>query len=318
MSAYEAGNIAQANSMANQANSIREFGNVGDIFELKNDAQKGGSFASIFVPLGTLVKAPAAAAKGMRAAKTVDAVADTTKVADSAADANKASNAADTTNDVTKTPEPKGPNGNGGKIKATPTMKPHTPKCFKPGKALKKRFKNDPKKLEKEFYKQLKAQEDGINKMTVGQYTSNRKILNDLTAKHGHKQAREILTGGGKAQEDARKKLSKEIYSSIRESLNKKGIKGDKAKDIAQEKTQTQMSQLAALHDPDLIAGGHDTYTDSNFEVSRAGNKNVNSSLGSQWAKDGRVDGMDNAAGKVLAESGPDTQMNVKLERCKE
>ena len=71
------------------------------------------------------------------------------------------------------------------------------------------------------------------------------------------------------------------------------------------------MSQLAALHDPDLIAGGSDT-------ISRVGNKNVNSSLGSQWAKDGRVDGMDKAAGKAMAESGPDTPMNVKLERCKD
>lgn len=65
INAYEAGNIASANAMASRANSIREFGQVGDIFEITDDAQKGGSFASIFVPLGTLVKAPAAAAKGM-------------------------------------------------------------------------------------------------------------------------------------------------------------------------------------------------------------------------------------------------------------
>ena len=93
-----------ANATASRANSIREFGQVGDIFEITNDAQKGGSFASIFVPLGTLVKAPAAAAKGMRATKTVDAAADTTK-------------AADVVSDVAKAPEPQGPNGNGGKIK---------------------------------------------------------------------------------------------------------------------------------------------------------------------------------------------------------
>ena len=55
----------------------------------------------------------------MCAAKTVDAVADTTNVADAAADANRASNAADTASDVTKTHEPKGPNGNGGKVVLT-------------------------------------------------------------------------------------------------------------------------------------------------------------------------------------------------------
>jgi type VI secretion system secreted protein VgrG len=165
--------------------------------------------------------------------------------------------------------------------------------------------------MEKEFYKQLKAQEDGINKMTVGQYTSNRKILNDLTAQHGHKKAREILTQGGKAQEAARKQLSKKIQYSIEESLAKNNIYGKEAEKLATEQTQRQMDQLAALHDPDLIAGGNDT-------ISSVGNKNVNSSLGSQWAKDGRADKMDKAAGKAMAESGPDTPMNVKLERCKD
>lgn len=305
MSAYEAGNIANANAMASRASSIREFGQVGDIFEITNDAQQGGSFASIFIPLGTLVKAPAAAAKGMRTAKTVDSVADTTKAVDLASD-------------VAKAPEPKGPNGNGGKIKAAPKMKPQTPKCFKPGKALKKRFKNDPKKMEKEFYKQLKAQEDGINKMTVGEYTANRKILKDLTAKHGHKKAREILTNGGKAQEAGRNKLSQEINDSILDSLERKDIVGKEAQKIATDQTQKQMTQLAALHDPDLIAGGYDAHKKDKFEISRIGSKNVNSSLGSQWAKDGRVDEMDKAAGRTMAEYDSDTPMNVKLERCKE
>ncbi len=79
----------------------------------------------------------------MRAAKTVDSAADTTKAADLASD-------------VAKAPEPKGPNGNGGKIKAKPKMKPHTPKCFKPGNPLKKRFKNDQKKWRKSFTRNSK------------------------------------------------------------------------------------------------------------------------------------------------------------------
>lgn len=326
MSAYEAGNIASANDMASKARSIREFGSVGDIFEIKNDAQKGGSIASIFVPLGTIVKAGAGASKIAKGAKAVDAAADTakatdvatdtakaTKQADAAADATKTSN----TGDVVKAPEPKGPNGNGGKIKAA-KMKQHKPKCFKPGKALRKRYKNDPKKLEKEFYKQLKAQEDGINNMTVGEYTANRKILNDLTAQHGHKKAREILTNGGAAQQHARDDLESKINISIKKSLRARNIKGEEANAIAAKQTQKQMSQLAALHDPDLIAGGYDSHTKEDFKISRSGNKNVNSSLGSQWAKDGRVDGMDKAAKGAMADAGPDTPMNVKLERCKE
>ncbi len=79
---------------------------------------------------------------------------------------------------------------------------------------------------------------------------------------------------------------------------------------MAAQKAKEQLSQLAALHDPDLIAGGGDT-------ISRVGNKNVNSSLGSQWAKDGRVDMMDAQAKKAAAELGSDAKMNVTLERCK-
>ncbi len=165
--------------------------------------------------------------------------------------------------------------------------------------------------MEKEFYTQLKAQEDGANKMTVSEYTANRKILKDLMAKYGHKKAREILTTGGKAQEAARKQLSKKIQDSIEESLAKNKIYGKEAEKLAKEQTEKQMDQLAVLHDPDLIVGGNDS-------ISRAGNKNVNSSLGSQWAKDGRVDDMDKAAGKTIVESDPDTPMNVTLERCKD
>jgi hypothetical protein len=156
MQAYEAGNISNANMFAKQASSIREFGQVGNIFDLNNDAQQGGSIASIFIPLGTLVKAGAGAAKITKATKTLD----------SAADANKAAHISD----AVKAPKSKGPIGNGGKIKAT-RMKQHKPKCFKPGKALRKRYKNDPKKMEKEFYKQLKAQEDGINTLPTEKYS---------------------------------------------------------------------------------------------------------------------------------------------------
>jgi hypothetical protein len=169
---------------------------------------------------------------------------------------------------------------------------------------------DDPQGMEREFYKQLKAQEDGINKMTVGEYLQNRETLQNLTNQYGHEKARDILTSSGKAQEAARKKLQKKIQDSIEASLAKKDIFGEEAEKIAAEKAKEQMSQLAALHDPDLIAGGTDT-------ISKVGNKNVNSSLGSQWAKDGRVDGMDSAAKKALTESGPNTKMNITLERCK-
>src|SRR5690606_19174480 len=112
------------------------------------------------------------------------------------------------------------------KISTKPVKKmdEHKPKCFKPGNKLKERFKDDPQGMEKEFYKQLKAQEAGINKMTVGEYSQNRQTLQQLTDQYGHKKAREILTQGGKAQDAARKKLQKKVQDSIEEPLAKRNI----------------------------------------------------------------------------------------------
>ncbi|HET7795476.1 MAG TPA: polymorphic toxin type 15 domain-containing protein, partial [Rhizobacter sp.] len=70
------------------------------------------------------------------------------------------------------------------------------------------------------------------------------------------------------------------------------------------------MSSLAALHDPDMIAGGRN-------EIGGFGDRKVNSSIGSQWSKEGRVAEMDRAAEQALKSQGPDAKMNVTLERCK-
>jgi len=196
-----------------------------------------------------------------------------------------------------------------GKKIAKP-MDKYTPPCFTPGAELAKNVKGNSKALEKEFYKQLKAQQNGINKMTVGQYLNNRKTLTELTEKYGHKKARQILTKGGAEQTKARIKLENEILESVEKSLRKKGIRGKKAEDLAQQKVKEQMAQLAALHDPDLIAGGNDT-------ISKLGNKGVNSSLGSQWAKSGRVAGMDDVANHAFKTQGANARMNINLERCR-
>jgi hypothetical protein len=185
----------------------------------------------------------------------------------------------------------------------------HTIKCFKPSKDLLKKSK-DPKKLEKEFYRQLKDQEAGINKMSVSEYLKNRKTLNELTQEYGHTKARAILTKGGKAQREAREELTNEIKDSVKVSLSKQGIAGRKAEEIATQKAEEQLEQLAALHDPDLIAGGSD-------KISRVGDASVNSSIGSQWSKDGRVETLNKAAEAKLKAEGPDAKMDIKLTRCK-
>ncbi|MBH9578867.1 polymorphic toxin type 15 domain-containing protein [Inhella proteolytica] len=197
---------------------------------------------------------------------------------------------------------PKQPPGKGSK------MEPAKPKCFKPGDDLKKNWKGDPKKLEKEYFEQLKAQEEGLNKLTVQEYLENRQRYEQVQR-----------AGTGKAQEAARQKMFDEIKESVEESNRARGLSGRAAEAAAIEKATEVMASLAALHDPDMIAGGHDPGRSgaSGATHMRMGDRGVNSSIGSQWPKGGRLEVMDEAARKALADHGPNTPMHVKLERCR-
>jgi hypothetical protein len=68
------------------------------------------------------------------------------------------------------------------------------------------------------------------------------------------------------------------------------------------------MKTLAALHNPDMIAGGKDV-------VTSMGDRGVNSSIGSQWQH--RVGELDKAALDIPESERGNTKMNAKLKRCK-
>ena len=68
------------------------------------------------------------------------------------------------------------------------------------------------------------------------------------------------------------------------------------------------MKSLAALHEPDMIAGGID-------KVGGFGDRQINASIGAQWR--GRVAELDQAAMEVPESERGDIKMNTKLERCK-
>ena len=72
------------------------------------------------------------------------------------------------------------------------------------------------------------------------------------------------------------------------------------------------MSGLAALHNPDMIAGGTDSF-DKNSAIS-IGDKSVNSSIGSQWK--GRISELDAEACKAKKEGKGKDKMNTELSRC--
>lgn len=150
----------------------------------------------------------------------------------------------------------------------------------------------------KEFTRQIKAQERGLNSQTVLENRNNRAAFEQRKLESGNGRD---LESGKKAQDIARQKASQ----SRIESNQKKGMSYSEAKTEA----EAWMKNQAALHNPDQIAGGDPA------KVSRMGDANINSSIGSQWRT--RVDklkeGVDDFAKNKSAEELANIKMNVKL-----
>lgn len=152
--------------------------------------------------------------------------------------------------------------------------------------------------VRKEFDRQLKAQERGLNSQTVAENMDNRAAFEQRKLENGN--GRDI-SEGKKAQDIAREKA---IQSRI-ESNQKKGMSYSEAKNEAQEWIKGQ----AALHNPDQIAGGDPG------KVSRMGDANVNSSIGAQWRTrvEQLANGVEDFAKDKTREELENTKMNVKL-----
>jgi len=150
---------------------------------------------------------------------------------------------------------------------------------------------------EAEYDRQLKGQQDALNKMSAQEYKEGR----DLYKSQGR-------TSDPKVAKEARKEHADRLYRKYMKQYQKEGYSPDVADGMASAKTKEIMSELAALHNPDMYAGGKDQITD-------LGDKGINSSIGSQWKS--RVDKMDEAVSKIPVEKRNSTGMNVSLTRCK-
>jgi hypothetical protein len=153
----------------------------------------------------------------------------------------------------------------------------------------------------KEFDRQLRDQQDGLNSMTVGEYLDRRAEYERLS-RDG--------VSDGMAQKDARDKLASKISTNIEKKLQIEGMSPIEAEAEAARRTKGVMRNLAALHNPDLVAGGED-------KIKRVANAPINSSIGSQW-KD-RVADVDASARKAAGDPavGRDAKMDVKMEPCR-
>lgn len=150
----------------------------------------------------------------------------------------------------------------------------------------------------KEFSRQLKGQERGLNSQTIAENMDNRAVFEQRKMKTGNGRD---TSEGKKAQDITREK---ETQSRI-ESNRKKGMSYSDAKAEAQEWIKTR----AVLHNPDQIAGGDPG------KVSGMGDAKVNSSIGSQWrTRVGQLSkGVEDYAKDKTREELENTKMNVKL-----
>lgn len=166
---------------------------------------------------------------------------------------------------------------------------------IKPPFKLNKKFQSNPY-YEKEMRRQLKMQEDGINKMTIFEWLTNRKTFKE--------KGRQSSQAAQNDARDAYKRTKMFEYMML-------SVENFEYDEIIK-KIDDELSLLAALHNPDQIAGG-------NFDdVTEMGDKRINSSIGSQWGtKDtGRAQNLEDELRKVL--EGPpkideEQQKNIKM-----
>jgi len=163
------------------------------------------------------------------------------------------------------------------------TMALHEVECFKADKM--------PESKIGEFERQLQGQEDGLNRLTVGEYLENI--------------ASPVSRNSATAQK-ARKALKLSMHARFQKQFQKEMSPLD-AEMAASRETARIMSNLAGLHNPDLRAGGKDIIADF-------GDRQVNSSIGPQWVS--KITRLKLAAEKIPESVRGVTFINVKLHRC--
>jgi hypothetical protein len=153
----------------------------------------------------------------------------------------------------------------------------------------------------KEYNKQLMKQQDAINEMTADEYLAAR----DAYKEFGRNPLSDEL------QSDFRQDFEEDITRNIQTSLERQGMDPDLARKEASLRAEGVMKKLAALHNPDQVAGG---WNDPN--PTGMGRSDVNSAIGGSWPHNDRLATMDEQA-KLARQSGNgNVKLNVRLKVC--
>jgi len=209
--------------------------------------------------------------------------------------------------------EAEGPPGE-GRLPEPPKPPPRPPEpgrlppkpvpCFHPYD--KRKFRRLAPEKQREYLedmaKQLRRQEERINDLTAAQF----KAARDNYGQYG----RHPLAAG--KQKAFAETFRDGVIKSIRDSLERSGLGTGDAKRLAAQRAEQLTSKLAALHEPDMVAGGW-----LQPSTDRMGRADVNKAIGGSWNQAGRVSTMDAAAEDAIRSGGADAKMNVKLEVCR-
>ncbi|WP_046336297.1 polymorphic toxin type 15 domain-containing protein [Xenorhabdus bovienii] len=316
-----AGNKAEANRLTNKADALMENANLDEYrFKPEGAAEELGDTLADLNPKGGIKKAVKGIAKGGSKAMSIITGKEKGIARSNSRDKRRETRAAE----KDKTTPSKDPDelkkelkekqqNNGGKVKGVKKTK--VP-CFDPYDSNRyKSFKTpeERKAFLDEYADQLRGQQAAINDMSPEEFQIARQAYDADSAKAKEKGEK----GGGchdkaeGAQRRARRKAKKQIKHNIYQKLRKQNVPHSQANKVATEKADKALKGLAALHEPDMVAGGKNKYDPKRF-----GDKGINSAIGGSW-NGPRLDSLDNAAKDAIKNGLGDAKMNVQLEVCR-
>lgn len=271
---------------------------------------------SAFIPFGGAVKGVTSLAKVGRGVETVNELSKAGKIdqlteAERLADASKMEGGQVAKVPGAETPRapdaetPKTPEHESGvHVKPKERLPEEKVPCFhpydKPG--FKKLSAAEQRQYLRDYAKQLSGQQDAINSLTATEYQAARDAYSAL----GRNPAADAM------QEATRSEFVEHVRGSIFDSLKSSGMSNEAAMSAATEQANAVAGKLAALHEPDMVAGGW-----ANPDPTRMGSSSVNSSIGGSWNQGGRLSGMDESAQNAIKGGKGGALMNVKLQPCR-
>ncbi|MEB4631481.1 polymorphic toxin type 15 domain-containing protein [Burkholderia contaminans] len=269
---------------------------------------KGQYTESVTRGLAEVITAPLASTKLAKLAK-LGEVGDAEKAikAEQAIKAEKAAEA-ERAGQVTKAPEVETPrvpeNEPGVHVKPKERLPEKKVPCFHPydKEGFKKLSPAEQRQYLREYAKQLRGQQDAINSLTANEFQAAR----DAYKAAGRNPLADAM------QEATRSDFVEHVRGSIYDSLRSSGMGAKEAMSAATERAKTIASKLAALHEPDMVAGGW-----AHPDPTRMGSSSVNSSIGGSWNQGDRLSTMEGGARDAISSGKGDALMNVKLEPCR-